>query len=210
MRWALSWIVAIVAMTLLSLAGTAVARNLSVSETRFQILWIDQAGRLEFRSNFGIPPVTCQITMTGRFSNGTFSKSSGAVIGRVESISIERAGASSGVCRNGEATILSATLPWDVTYKSFFGALPRIRDLVIDIVNFSVRVSWEGSLICLYRSEASEPFIGFMARLTETGVLGPFDPEGEIASGDPICSALGARLGIGGSGGGPATTLRLI
>jgi len=197
----LSLFVAFVAMALLVPAGAAVARSLSLTESEYQIQWIDNAGRLEFRSNFGLPPVTCRFTMAGRYIARTLSKVAGAVIGRVESASVETSGASSGRCRNGEATILSATLPWDITYKSFFGTLPRIRDVVVHIPSFSVRVSWEGNLICLYRSEASEPFIGFIAVDPTLGWAGPYDPEGEIASGDPICSALGTRLNIGGPGG---------
>src|SRR6185312_729893 len=133
MRWTLSWVVAIAAMILLSLAGTAGARSFSLTESEFQIQWIENAGRIEFRSNFGIPPVTCRFTMAGRYSGRTLSKVRGAEIGRVESASVETSGASSGRCRNGEATILSATLPWNITYKSFFGTLPRIRDVVVHI-----------------------------------------------------------------------------
>ncbi len=215
MRWTVSLVVALVAMILLSLAGVAGATHLSINEREFQIQWVDQAGRLEFRSNLGLPPVTCNFTLAGRFSGGTFAKSRGARIGTVESASVERGGASSGICRNGEATILSATLPWSVTYQSFFGTLPRIRDLVVNIVNLSVRVSFEGSLICLYRSEASEPVVGFIAVDPASGSAGPFSPEGEIVSSDAACNMLGARLNLGGPGGyesrhGAVVTIRLI
>jgi len=215
MRWTLSLVVALAATILLSFACAAGAGRLSINESEFQIQWVDQAGRLEFRSNLGLPPVTCKFTLAGRFSSRTFFKSRGATVATVESASVERAGATSGVCRNGEATILSASLPWTVTYRSFFGTLPLIRDLVVNIINLSVRVSFEGSLICLYRTETSEPAVGFIAIDPPTGQAGPFSPEGEIASGDSGCSALGARLNLGGPGGyesrhGAVVTLRLI
>jgi hypothetical protein len=215
MRWTLPFFVALVAMILLSLAGAAGARSFSINENEFAIQWVDPSGRLEFRNNAGLPPVTCKFTMAGRFSTRTFNKTRGSVIGSVESASVERAGATSGTCRNGEVTILTATLPWNITYRAFFGTLPRIRTVVINIVNVAVRVSFEESLICLFRSESAEPVVGFIAVEPTNGSAGPFSPDGEIASADIACSMLGFKLNLGGPGGyesrhGAVVTVSLI
>ena len=196
MRWTKPLRAVLAAACLLMLvAGAAGARNLSMTEGEFQIQW---AG-LEFRNNLGAPPLVCPATLSGRFHNRTFSKVSGSLIGFVENVSIFQNGRTTSVCRGGEVTILTESLPWHVTYGGFFGTLPNIRNVRVNILGAAFRINMEGVATCLIRTEASEPFVGFIATAPESA-SGPLSASGRILASDATCRPLGIRVELAGQG----------
>lgn len=198
MRWTKALCAALAATCLLVIfAGNAGASRLSMSEGEFTISW---AG-LEFRNNVAAPPLVCPVTMSGRFERRTFAKVSGTQIGVVENVSVFRSGRTTEICRGGEITLLTETLPWHVTYGGFFGTLPRITDVRVNLVNTAFRIDMEGAATCLIRTTASEPFIGFIAVSPEnSGLSGPLSASGSIPAGDSTCALLGIRVSLAGQG----------
>ncbi len=196
MRWTKPLRAALAAACLLMLvAGSVGARNLSLTESEFQIQW---AG-LEFRNNIAAPPLVCPATLSGRFHARTFAKVSGALIGVVDNVSIFRNGRTTERCRGGGITILTESLPWHVTYGGFFGTLPSIRSVRVNIIGAAFRIEWEELATCLIRTSASEPFVGFIATAPESA-SGPLSASGTILAADGICGPLGIKTSLAGQG----------
>ncbi|HXE43894.1 MAG TPA: hypothetical protein VN635_01735 [Conexibacter sp.] len=180
---------------LMLVSGSAGASRLSLTEGEYDMSW---AG-LEFRNNLGAPPLVCPTTLSGRFERRTFSKVAGSQIGVVERVSINASERTTGTCRGGEITILTESLPWHINYHAFFGTLPSIRDVRVDIVNAAFRINMEGVATCLIRSEASEPFVAFIATAPESA-SGPASAFGTIRAGDGTCAPLGIVVSLAGQG----------
>ncbi len=124
------------AALLLSMAVTnASARNLRVDEQGFRVTWTS----LEFvNPGLGIR-ILCPVTLEGSFHSATIAKVIGSLIGY-----ITRAIVKNESCTGGNATVLTATLPWHVTYEGFTGTLPSITALRVLLVRpaFRLRVSF--------------------------------------------------------------------
>jgi len=124
--------------------SAAPARNLSVSEQAANIVWtpleLVMAGR-SFR---------CNATLGARFHYRTMVKSDNALIGYINSATMN-------TCTGGSATILAATLPWHITYRGFSGTLPNITNIRMNVIGFSFNWRPEGSIACLARSTAENP-----------------------------------------------------
>jgi len=176
-------------------AGSAGASRFSLTEGEYDMSW---AG-LEFRNNLGAPPLVCPTTFSGRFESRTFAKVAGAQIGVVERVSINASERTTGSCRGGEITILTESLPWKIDYHGFFGTLPSIRDVQVNIVNAAFRINMEGVATCLIRTEASEPFVAFIATAPESA-SGPASASGSILASDATCRPLGIRVSLAGQG----------
>jgi hypothetical protein len=100
-----------------TLVGTSQARTLRSSSNLFRVTWTS----LEFAEAFFGISVRCPVTLEGTFHSTTIAKVVGSLIGYVT-----RAAVANTACTGGHATVLTATLPWHVTYEGFTGTLPNI------------------------------------------------------------------------------------
>ncbi len=95
--------------------------------------------------------VDCEVILNGDFLARTFAKTAGTAIARVtEATTINR-------CSNGEATILRATLPWEIRYASYSGTLPRITSVNLQIVGMAVLIEPPLGPSCLARTSVANP-----------------------------------------------------
>jgi hypothetical protein len=146
---------ALTAAFVLSMAvGSASANRLSLSAQDFDARW----SSLIFTSDAG-SSLTCPVTLQGSFHSRTIAKVPNALIGFVSRASV-RGQNSAGNCTGGTATVLTATLPWHITYRSFTGTLPNITGVNILLVNASFQIQPAGSLTCLARTTTTNPAIG--------------------------------------------------
>ena len=119
----------LVAIIILSaLVGTSAAGRLSFSSQTFR------AGFVSWKFNGGFGTTDCALTLEGSLHSRTIAKVAGSLIGY-----ITRAGI--GICIGGSATILTASLPWHVRYRSFTGTLPNISAVLVNMfgVTFQIR-----------------------------------------------------------------------
>lgn len=197
---------AIAAIALLVTAVSAAsARNLEIPGfTRgFRIVWthlhLSAAGR----------EADCPVTLEGDFAARTFAKNNLTNLGRVTEAMV-------GTCTRNTATVLRATLPWEVTYQSFGGSLPNITALTLDLIGASFNVNLEG-IQCLARTATSRPARG-IAEVT-AGRINRFEAESAASietSGGFLCSFggpghfSGSASSITVRGGVEAITVRLI
>jgi len=129
--------------------GIASARNLSVSNQNFRIVWTP----LEFNAPEGTR-VRCNVTMDGTFHTRTIAKVANALLGYVTRAIVEQPSCRESVFNtavraipwNGTETSLGATiansLPWHVTYLTFTGTLPNISGvgLLLHRVRFTLEI----------------------------------------------------------------------
>jgi len=180
------------------LAGAAGARSLS---------WSSQAFRTtnsSFRvfSNSTRIEARCALTLEGSFHERTFAKVREALIGYIDRAAL-------GGCTGTPISLLTATLPWRMLYRSFEGALPNVRLIYSNIVGFAIGITEVLGFLCLSVSTAAEPQVIRFDRETATGVLTASPTSGEIAIGGE-CFERTRRLAAEGTGGGrpvvPGTT----
>ena len=149
---------ALAAAALLAVAvGGASARNLSVSERNFELIWnnaLTGKTRLIFGDNLG-HHVECNVTLLGRYSANTISKTPGINQGTINHGELE-------TCVHGSATIRTETMPWNLRYIGFTGRLPRIETIRTGLIGASFRVREESGLECTSTTEAEEPGVGII------------------------------------------------
>jgi hypothetical protein len=140
---------AITAALLLSAAvPTASARNLSVSNARFRIVW-DQ---LSQQTGLGID-IECRVILEGSFHRSTIAKISRSLIGAVTSARSDNATCTGGTLwmHNGSEIVLGVraaqSLPWHITYEDFEGTLPRVSS--IDLLLRGIRLTFRIAGFCL-------------------------------------------------------------
>jgi hypothetical protein len=195
------------AVVLAAAVGVASANRLRTSSQQFKSTWT----ALPFIAPevFGASTtIRCPVTLEGSFHSQTIVKTTGSLIGYVN-----RASVNSGGCTNGHATILTATLPWHVTYEGFTGALPNITALRLLLLGASFLVQTEFS--CLARSEVNHPING-LARLNTSHVVTSLEAE---ANNLPLTGGFPCELGTGSlqasastvtNGSGASITVTLI
>jgi len=132
--------------------GAATARIMSVSNQNFRWTW----ATLTFRRT---GEISCALTMEGSFHARTFPKVVNSLLGYVTRVT--------GAC-NAATSI--GNLPWHVQYRSFFGTLPRIERMGVNIVGLWVLIR-EAATECLYITTPGSPAVGTFNRDTTTGVL---------------------------------------
>jgi hypothetical protein len=89
------------------------------------------------------PLLECEVVFTVSLHR-SIAKSAGALAGAVNEWSARN-------CRYGTVILLSASLPWHITYVSFTGTLPSISSLRLQINNMSLLVNAFGGFArCLY------------------------------------------------------------
>jgi len=136
------------AVVLFALVGSAAARNLSTTSQRQRITWV----RLTFENTSG-SRTTCPVTLEGSFHTRTTPKSVGSLLGYITRADV----GTPAQCEGGEATILTATLPWHIQYEGFTGTLPNIATIRLQLIGAAFQVHAAGSFTCLARSEARNP-----------------------------------------------------
>lgn len=182
-----SLLTALLAALLLATAvGGADANRLAVNETGFVFHWRDLS------ITGGGSTIICDIVLRGAFHSRTVTKTGSALIGIVTS-------ATRNSCQgDGEATLLSATLPWHVTYGGFGGRLPSITSFTVNIINASIAA--DDFTPCLFASSSGEPWrlIPTVASGSVTGIWS--DDTATIDLGGGFLCELGGDARIAGHG----------
>jgi hypothetical protein len=143
----------IAAALLLALSVTAAATKLSYSSKEFRIMWAS----LSFSAEEGGVSITCPVTLEGSFLERTSAKTTGALAARITRSTV-------GTCREGNATILAETEPWEVTYQSFTGVLPNITTVRYALLGAAFQVEPGLGIVCLARTSREAPAAGNATR----------------------------------------------
>jgi hypothetical protein len=108
-----------------------------------------RARSLTFTDSEASFSVICEVTRTLRL-NRSIAKVAGAEVGSVTAIEVRN-------CRGGAVRFLTPSLPWSITYVSFTGTLPAIRELVweIEFRGFLLG-NFLGMAQCLYTGNVQE------------------------------------------------------
>jgi hypothetical protein len=201
----------IAAITAIALLGMAVS---SASAGHFEISNWERGFRIAWnplRLTAGSNEIDCPVTLEGTFRAHTFAKIARNGVGSVTSASL-------GACTRGTATILTATLPWEVSYQSFAGTLPNITSVTLNLIRASFNAE-TGTIACLARTESGRPARG-IAEVGAGGAITGFEAEPNArieTSGSFFCN-FGGEAGFAGraasttvgGGGTEAITIRLI
>lgn len=143
------------ALTMALAVGAARANTLSYSSQAFRIIWVS----LTFSESGGNFPITCPVTLEGSFHSRTVAKVRDALVAF-----ITRALVNNPACSEGNATILSESLPWHVTFQGFSGALPSIISVRHYLIGAAFQIEPGLGIICLARSSARFPAAGDASR----------------------------------------------
>jgi hypothetical protein len=158
------------AFLLAASVGTASARNLSLSNQNFRIVWRELI--------LGNGLVNCEVTLEGSFHYRTIVKRERALIGWITR------GVARHPCRSGDMWFDNGTeeflgrrtingLPWHVTYETFLGALPNITGIRLLLRAASAPLNVAG--LCLARYGLTEDNISLLATVV-AGVIGTIRP----------------------------------
>lgn len=181
---------ALVAALGLALAvGSASANRLSYSSQLFRIIWTS----LTFSEAGGNFPISCPVTLEGSFHSTTFSKVRELLVGFITRASVNNAG-----CTEGQATILSESLPWHVRYQSFTGTLPAITGVRHYLIGAAFQIEPGLGIRCLARSSEAFPAAGDATR-EAGGNITSLSPDSTLAI--PVTGTACPEAGIfSGSG----------
>lgn len=146
-------VVALTAALLLALSLPAAASRLSYSNKEFRIMW----STLRFSAAEGGVSITCPVTLEGSFLERTATKVRDEPRARITRSTV-------GTCREGNATILAETEPWEVTYQSFSGTLPNITGVRYALLNAAFQVEPGLGIVCLARTSSEFPAAGDASR----------------------------------------------
>jgi hypothetical protein len=134
-------VVVLAAALLLASSVTSAASKLSYSSREFRIMW----SSLRFSAEEGGVSITCPVTLEGAFLERTSTKVRDQLAARITRSTV-------GTCREGRATILAETQPWEVTYQSFTGTLPNITGVRYALLNAAFQVEPGLGIVCLART----------------------------------------------------------
>jgi len=158
------------AALLASLAGSASARNFSVTNRNFRVTWTP----LITAEPFGFFSVRCNVTMEGSFHENTIPKVLESLIGY-----ITRAIASH-PCTNGEGWVWNgsegaltgaSSLPWHMRYAGFTGTLPGITGIEIHLIRPKISIN-NGICLGTYQPESHGATINVLTDRSSTITLG--------------------------------------
>jgi hypothetical protein len=138
------------ALMLATAVSTASAGRLEISEREFRAIW----SSLTFDPDVG-GSVICPVTLGGSFHSRTIRKTINALIGAITSAAVGACGAGT------SATVLTATLPWHLTYNGFEGRLPTITGIRLLLIGAAFQVQSDAT--CLARTDVAEPAGGTVA-----------------------------------------------
>jgi hypothetical protein len=148
-------------LLLAAVTSTASARNFSVSNQSFRVVWRE----LNFAGGLAV----CEVTLEGSFHYRTIVKRVGALLGWVTRATVRHP------CRTGEAwddngieTFLGTTsnrsLPWHITYEGFLGTLPNITGIRLLLRAPSALINVSG--FCLARYGLAEDNLTALANVS--------------------------------------------
>jgi hypothetical protein len=121
--------------------NSASANNISISNQFFRVVW----SPLTFIGEGSTISVKCNVTLEGSFHSRTIVKTLGALVGYVTK-------GMTGSCTENSATVLTATLPWHITYEGFSGRLPTIARIRLLLRHTAFITQIFGGLAeCLYQ-----------------------------------------------------------
>jgi hypothetical protein len=148
------------AFLLATSVGTASARNLSISNQNFRIVWRNL--------NFG-GLVECEVTLEGSFHYRTIVKRERTLIGWITRAIVRHPCISNeGWADNGAEEFLGRrtinSLPWHVTYETFLGTLPNITGIRLLLRAPSFVINVPG--FCLARYGLAEDNLSALVRVT--------------------------------------------
>jgi hypothetical protein len=141
--------VALAATLLLGLSVTSSASKLSYSSKEFRIVWAS----LSFSAAEGGVSITCPVTLEGSFLERTSTKVRDVLGARITAAAV-------GTCQEGNGTILTASLPWEVTYQSFTGTLPNITGVRYALLGAAFQIEPGIGIRCLARTSSTSPAAG--------------------------------------------------
>jgi hypothetical protein len=139
--------------------GSASARNLSITNRDFRIVW-----RALHAGSTGGVSIDCPVTFEGRFHSSTIHKTVGALVGL-----ITRSTVVGGSCTGGTATFNQEALPWHVRWDGFSGNLPAITLILLSLIGAKVSVTSAGQT-CTTQTSVANP--GKARIIVETGGRG--------------------------------------
>jgi hypothetical protein len=187
------------AVLLLAVAvGSASANRLAYNETGYRIAFAP----LSFVPSFG-STVRCPVTLGGSFHSRTVTKTSGSLIGYMNSATV-------GTCEAGRARANTETLPWHQQYSSFAGTLPNMTAITyIIIIVFEVQGEIFGIRVtCRYTGRGAVAISNRESR----GVVTELRPGTESISSETGGCPSGRLSGTGrvSTTGGAAFTVTLV
>lgn len=189
MRHRLTTAAAILAAALLLALPTAAASSrLSYSNKEFRILW----SSLSFSESNGGIAITCPVTLEGSFLERTHAKTRDLLAARITAAAV-------GTCQEGNGTILAMSLPWNVTYQSFTGALPNITGVRYALIGAAFQIEPGLGIVCLARTSAEAPAAG-EARRDANGRITSLTTDSTLAipiTGSFECPRFGIFSGTG-------------
>jgi hypothetical protein len=128
--------------------GTASAQRLSISNQQIRVVWRS----LELANSITTDVVRCAVTLEGSFHSRAFVKVREFLIGYVT-----RANVQNNQCTGGRATILIETLPWHVTYQSIRAPLPRIPEILLNLIRVGFDIEIPGVNNCKAITSLTSP-----------------------------------------------------
>jgi hypothetical protein len=181
-------VAALAAALLLASCIPAAANRLNYSNKEFRIMWAS----LTFSAEEGGISITCPVTLEGSFRERTFTKVRDSSDARITRSTV-------GTCREGNATILAETQPWEVTYQSFTGTLPNITGVRYALLNAAFQVEPGLGIVCLARTSTEYPAAGD-ARRDANGRIVSLTPDSSLpipTIGNVECPRFGIFSGTG-------------
>jgi hypothetical protein len=139
--------------------GTASAQRLALSNQAIRVVW----NSLELSNSITTNVVRCAVTLEGSFHSRTIEKIRDKLVGYVT-----RANVQNNQCTGGNATILNETLPWHLTYQSFRGTLPRIENILLNLIRAGFIIGIPGNN-CKAITSTESPARGIANLNTTTG-----------------------------------------
>jgi hypothetical protein len=179
------------ATAILALATTTTTANiLSISNQQTRIIW----SSLELSNTVTTNVVRCAVTLEGSFHNGTIAKIRELLVGY-----LSRAAVQNNQCTGGRATILSETLPWHLTYNSFRGTLPRIEEVLLNLIRAGFIIEIVGVNSCKAVTSLAIPARG-IANLGASGRVESLRADESTSPGIPLTNGPGGfACGLGSS-----------
>jgi hypothetical protein len=143
------------ALTLALAVGSASANRLSYSAQGFRIVWTS----LTFSESGGNFPISCPVTLEGSFHSRVIAKVRDALVAYITRAIVNNPG-----CTEGQATILSESLPWHVIYQGFSGTLPSMTGVRHELIGAAFQIEPGLGISCLARSTSTSPAAGDATR----------------------------------------------
>jgi hypothetical protein len=139
---------------------TATAQRLSNSNQQIRIVWT----ALELGNTISTNVVRCAVTLEGSLHSRTIPKVRELLIGY-----ITRANIQNNQCTGGRATLRQEKLPWHLTYQSFRGTLPRITEILLNLIRLGFDIEIPGVNNCAATTSVANPARGIAVLSTTNG-----------------------------------------